>query len=209
MADPLHVEKREETGTLRMRRLRKAGKIPAVLYGHGEECISLTVSGKEMEKVISHGGHVVDLIGAVNESALIKEVQWDAFGSSVLHLDLTRVDANEQVEVTLPVELVGDAPGTHHGGVIKPVLHEVTILCAANKLVDSLELKINELELDQSLTAADLVLPEGASIVGSLEDVIVTCSEPTVQVEEDVEATGAEEPEVIGKQPDEESEDDD
>ncbi len=202
MADLLNVEARDTTGTLRMRRLRKAGKVPAILYGHGEECVPLTLLTKEINKVIDHGGHVVELKGAVNEGALIKDVQWDAFGSNVLHIDLTRIDPNEKVEVTLPIELVGDAPGTKEGGVLQHQLHEVSIVCPANKIVDKLELKINELHLNQSLTTTDLELPAGASLASENSELVVACEAPSSAPA----ATDSEEitePEVIGEKSEE------
>ena len=204
MADLLNVEARDTTGTLRMKRLRKSGKIPAVLYGHGEECVSLTLAKKEIDRVVGHGGHIVELKGAVSEGALIKEVQWDAFGSSILHVDLTRINATEKVEVTLPVELKGDAPGAKNGGVVSHLLHELTIVCPANQVVDMLTLKINDLELDQSLTAADVELPAGAELAGEATDVIVTCNAPTVAAgEADDDGEAPSEPEVIGEKKEE------
>jgi large subunit ribosomal protein L25 len=185
-----------------MRRLRKTGKIPAVLYGHGEGTVSLTVNQKEIDKIVGHGGHIVELKGAVSEGALIKEVQWDAFGSSILHVDLTRIDPNEKVEVTLPLELKGDAPGTHNGGVVQHVLHELTIVCPANKVVDSLTLKINDLELDQTLTAGDVELPDGATLAGEATEVVASCSVPSAAPTPDSDEAAAE-PEVIGEKKEE------
>ena len=205
MADLLNVEARDTTGTLRMRRLRKTGKIPAVLYGHGEGVVSLTIARKEIDKIVGHGGHIVELKGAVTEGALIKEVQWDAFGSSILHVDLTRIDPNEKVEVTLPVSLKGDAPGTHNGGVVSHAKHELTIICPANKVVDALELKINGLELDQTLTAADVELPAGAELAGDPNEVIASCSAPSAAPALADDEDAATEPEVIGEKKEEES----
>lgn len=202
MADLLNVEARDTTGTLRMRRLRKSGKIPAVLYGHGEGTVSLTIQQKEIDRIVGHGGHIVELKGAVTEGALIKQVQWDAFGSSILHVDLTRIDPNEKVEITLPVELKGDAPGTKSGGVVQHLLHEITIVCPANKVVDSLQLKLNSLELDQTLTAGDVELPEGAELAGAATDVIASCSTPSAAPAADTEDEAAE-PEVIGEKKEE------
>ena len=167
--------------------------------------MSLTLLRKEIDKIVGHGGHIVELKGAVTDGALIKEVQWDAFGSSILHVDLTRIDANEKVEVTLPVELKGSAPGTKNGGVVSHLLHELTIVCPANKVVDLLTLKINDLELDQSLTAADVELPEGAELAGESTDVIATCAEPTEAPESEADDDAAAEPEVIGEKKEEES----
>lgn len=203
MADLLNVETRETTGTLRMRRLRKTGKIPAVLYGHGEGTLALTLDRKELDRIVGHGGHIVDLKGAVTEGALIKEIQWDAFGSSILHVDLTRIDPNEKVEVALPVELKGDAPGTHNGGVVQHLLHELTIVCPASAVVDSLQLKINGLELDQTLTAGDVELPAGASLAGEPTDVIASCSVPSAAPVAAEEGDAAAEPEVIGEKKEE------
>ena len=210
MSDSINVTTREQTGTLRMRRLRKSGFIPAVLYGHGKETVMLNVPESELQRVIQHGSHIIELTGSVKESALIKEVQWDAFGSSILHLDLTRIDATEEVEVTLPIELKGDAPGTHNGGVVKFLKHEITIACPANMLPDKIELKINNLELDATITAGEVPLPDGARLTGSPNEPVVGCSVPAAAVEVETEPTDeAVEPEVIGakdKESDEEAE---
>ena len=176
MADTLNVEKREETGSLRMKRLRQTGKIPAVLYGHGKGTEMLCVLEKELNKAIYHGSHIVQLAGAASESALIKAVQWDAFGTHIIHLDLTRVDATEAVEVTLPIELRGDATGTHHGGVVNFLQHQVSIMCPANLVPEKIELKIADLDVDQVIDASQLVLPEGASLAEAGTTPIVSCT---------------------------------
>ena len=210
MSDAISVKKRDETGTLRMRRLRKSGHIPAILYGHGEESVALTLKTNEVEKMVRAGRHIVELTGDVSESALIKEVQWDAFGSDILHLDLARVDASESVEVTIAIDLRGVAPGTKAGGVVKHVMHEIEIRCPANKLPEHLEVSINDLELDGVITAGDIALPDAAELTCDPGDLVVTCVAPTVTeepTEEEAAAAAAAEPEVIGrKAEDEESE---
>ena len=164
----------------------------------------LAVNERDLSKAIDTGSHIVDLKGGANESALIKDVQWDAFGIKVLHLDLTRVDANEAVEVTLPIELKGDAAGTRQGGTINFHQHQLTILCPANMLPDKLEVKINDLEVDQSISASDVELPQGAELAEDGNTPIVSCSVVVeAAAEEDAEA-GAGEPEVIGKKDEEE-----
>lgn len=202
MADILTVEKRNETGTARMRRLRNSGKVPAVLYGHGQDNVNLVLDARELSAVLRHSGHIVNLKGAVEESALIKDVLWDSVLQQVLHVDLSRVDASEAVEVELTVDLKGTARGTSNGGVLNHVLHEVTILCPAERIPEKLELKILDLDVGQSLRARDIVLPEGASLVTSPDSVIVLCSVPA---QADEAATGVAEPEVIGKKKEEEA----
>ncbi len=166
----------------------------------------LNVKESDLGKVIEHGSHIVELTGTVKESALIKNIQWDAFGSSVLHLDLARVSATEEVEVTLPIELKGEAPGTHEGGVVKFQTHEITIACPANQLPDKIELRINDLKLDDLISAGDIELPPGVKLISAAEEPIVGCSLPVEAPEETGDAAEGAEPEVIGsKDKDEET----
>ncbi len=184
MTDSLNVAVRTETGSLRMKRLRQSGHIPAVLYGHGEETKMLSVATNDLHKILQHGAHIVDLVGSVTDSALIKAIQWDAFGTSIVHLDLTRVSATEEVEVTLPIELKGEAPGTHEGGIVNFTKHEIVISCPVRSLPDKLILRINDLHLNGILTASQVPLPEGARLVTAAETPLVTCVAPIAEAEE-------------------------
>ncbi len=207
MSDTLKVEKRDETGTLRMRRLRAAGRTPAVLYGHGQANVHLSVDSRDVERMIRDSAHIVTLAGAVSESALVKEVQWDSLGSHVMHIDLARIDAKESVEVSLNVELRGVAPGTRAGGIVRQQVHEVEIRCPADQLPDHIGVNINHLELDQSVLASDLEIPADAELLIDPSAVIVSCEMPKEVVEpEDEEAAAAAEPEIIGRKEDEDSE---
>lgn len=208
--DTLTVEARELLGKRNSKRLRAQGKVPAVLYGHGEASVSLAVDRKELASAIKHNAHLVKLTGATTENALLKDVQWDAFGSNVLHVDLTRVDANELVEVEIRVKLRGEAPGVKQGGVVTQTKRRIEIISPAIAIPEELELKISELELGQSLTAADVSLPDKVELKSDPEMVLVTCSEPTAEVDADAEATAADgaEPEVIGGSKDDEAEGD-
>ena len=190
MSDTITVKKRNETGSLRMKRMRQTGQIPAVLYGHGEGTVMLSALGKEVDKVVEAGHQIIQLTGDEAGSALIKDVQWDAFGDTVLHLDFARIDANEKVEVHLQLRLHGEAPGEKDGGVVQVLQHEIVILCPANKVPENIVVEVGELELDGVISASDLKLPEGAELTGNPDDTIATCAEPTevVEVEADAEA---------------------
>src|SRR5262245_8084841 len=131
MADTLHVHSRNETGSSRMRRLRQTGKVPAILYGHGEANVNLIVSADELFGIIKHGGKLLTLRGDVADSALLRAVQWDTYGKDVLHVDLLRVSATELVETTVTIELRGTAVGTTEGGVVQFITHEIDIECPA------------------------------------------------------------------------------
>src|SRR5436189_5414637 len=87
MAETLKVEKRKSFGKRNNERLRRAGRLPAVLYGHGEECVSLTLASDQFETSLRHGAKVVDLHGDAEGKALLQDVQWDVFYQQVLHVD--------------------------------------------------------------------------------------------------------------------------
>ena len=145
MAEVLNVESRDLRGKRNSRRLRRAGAIPCVLYGHGEDVVSLAVRGEQISSALRHGSRLVELRGAVNGSAFIREMQWDAYGKEVLHVDFTRVSLDEKVEVTVLVELRGEAPGVKEGGVVELLQHEIELECPAGSIPEKLELNINHL----------------------------------------------------------------
>jgi large subunit ribosomal protein L25 len=198
MSDVLNVSKREKQGKKALRRLRATGVIPAILYGHKEENVSLTVPSTELAPVLRHGGKLVELKGAVSEKALIRELQWDVYGTHVLHIDFTRVSEHEKVHVTVPVELKGDAAGVKEGGVVEQPIHEVEIECPAIAIPEKIIVRIADLHLNQSLTIGDIVTPDQVRILDDADLVVVTCHPPVVADEEAVSGAGAE-PEVIGR----------
>ena len=205
--DVFEVQARESLGTRGARRLRGAGQIPLVLYGHGKETLSLSVSSDQVDAVIRHGGRVVSLQGAADGDALIREVQWDTFGNDILHVDLTRVDASETVEMQVPVELRGVAPGTREGGVVQHLLHDLEISCPVASIPDKVEVNVNSLGLMDVITIADLELPDGAELKLPSDTVVVQCVEAAAEEEESQVVADGAEPEVIGKKEgDEESE---
>jgi large subunit ribosomal protein L25 len=208
MAEELNVEIRQLHGKRNSRRLRHAGKIPAVLYGHGLECVSLAVPSERLEAALRHGSRLVNLTGALSESAFIRELQWDTYGTHVIHVDLTRISMHENVEVQVAVELRGEAPGVREGGVIEHLLHEVTLECPAGSIPEKLSVSINRLKLGDSIPVSALELPSGARVLEEPEAVVVQCVVPTEAPEEVAGEAAPGEPEVIGeKKREEEGED--
>ncbi len=206
MSDVLHVEVREQRGTRAARKLRDSGRIPAVLYGHGEGNVALSVPHEELEGAVRHRAHLVTLEGGVNESALIQAVQWDTFGVEILHADLYRVRKGEKHEAIVAVQLRGEAPGAKEGGVVQQVLHEVEIMCPVEAIPDVFEVSVNDLHLHQEITAAQLKLPEGATLISPPESIIVHCvdaSRMAAAAEEAAVPGEGAEPEVIGRKPEE------
>ncbi len=205
MSEVLEVAKRELHGKLNNGRLRRSGHLPAVLYGHGKEPISLTVSVDGLKATMRHGAKVVELKGAADGQALLHEVQWDTFQQYVLHVDLLRVDAKDRVTVEVDLLLRGEAPGEHEGGVVEHLVHHMEIETDPGHVPDHLHVSINHLHLGGVLKIKDIIdLPEGAKVIGDADMVLVHCVEPVEARDAEV-AEGAE-PELIGRKAGDEEE---
>jgi large subunit ribosomal protein L25 len=199
MAETLQVKKRETRGKRNARRQRAAGLLPAILYGHGQEAVSLSIDSSEIAAAVRHGSRLVDLAGDLNEKALIRDIQWDTFASEMLHVDLTRVTADERIEVEVGIDLRGVAPGTNDGGIVEHLLHEIEVECPAGAIPEKIEVNINSLELGESYSVADLEVPSGVKLLAEPETVVVQCVEPQVELEEEGLETEGAEPELIGR----------
>jgi large subunit ribosomal protein L25 len=213
MSDVLHVEVRRERGSRAARKLRQAGQIPAVLYGHGQEVVPLSLRHEEIEAAVRHRAHLVSLEGGVTESALIQSIQWDTFGVEILHADFYRVTKGEKHEAVVAIMLRGEAPGSKQGGVVQQLLHEVEIMCPVELIPDMFEVSVNDLQLHQEFTAGQLKLPEGASLITSADEVVVHCVDAArmaAAAEESALPEGeVAEPEVIGRKKEETEEEGD
>jgi large subunit ribosomal protein L25 len=204
MAEVLNVKARENTGKQHNKRLRIAGMVPAVLYGHGESCVNLAVSADDMSAVLRHHARVVELKGSVNEKALIRDTQWDVYGIDVLHVDFSRVSEHERVTLQVPIELRGDAPGVKEGGVLELVVHELEVECEAEAIPEKIEINVKELHLGGEVTAGDIALPAGVTLVTEADVLILHCVKPKAMGE--VVEGAVVEPEVIGRKPGDEAE---
>lgn len=200
MTDVLQAEKRQQLGSAATRRLRRAGQVPAVLYGHGEKNEHLAVPSVQVRTLLRHHSKMIKLTGALQETALISEMQWDPLGLEVLHLDLIRVNLREKVDISVPIHTHGDPIGVREGGVLLENVYEVEVRCPAGSIPESLGLDVNELHLNENLTAGDLELPDGVELVTPPETVVAHVEEPRVApTEEELEGAEEGEPEVIAR----------
>jgi large subunit ribosomal protein L25 len=207
MTDTLDVVARKESGSRHCRRLRREGMVPAILYGHGGACVELAASREAVEAVIRHGSRLVELRGAVKESAVVRELQWDAMGSEPIHLDLLRVSKTDRVRVKVPVDMKGECPGQRGGGVVTLVLHEIELECTADSIPDRVHVSIGALELGHAIKVRDLDLPRGVRALPDPDDAVVTCALPGRRAAAgDEPAAVTAEPEVIGRKSGEEAE---
>jgi len=200
MADLIKVESRKSFGKRNNERLRRAGRTPAILYGHGEEPLSLSVAADQLQASLRHGAKVVDLDGDATGKALLQDVKWDTFYQHVLHVDFLRVLAGEKVTVEVPIELKGEAPGVSEGGIVEHVLHSIEIECPLDVIPEKLHVSIKNLKIGDHLTAKDIFdLPAGATILSDEEEMVVHCIAPMSDEEAEAGEEGAAEPEVISK----------
>lgn len=202
----LQAQPREQLGTRANRRLRRTGALPGVIYGHKEAVVPITLPLKELTGHVAHGAHLFDLsLDGKSEKVLIKEVQYDHLGKDIIHVDFSRVSLDERVEVTVALELKGEPVGEKEGGVLQQVITELEIECLVTEIPDTIVHDISELALDQEVRIRDLKLPAGVKVTQD-EDLLV-CSIHTVQEEVEPEVVEAVEgePEVIGKDKEDEA----
>jgi large subunit ribosomal protein L25 len=198
------AEQRSQLGSRANRRLREAGKVPGVIYGHKEAVIPLTLPKKELVHHLSRGAHVFDLqLQGSTQKVLVKDVQYDHLGLEVLHVDFARVSLDEKVEVTVPVELKGTPKGEAEGGVLQQIISELEVECLVTDIPDVITHNVSDMELDSVLHVSDLKLPPNVRVLQDPEQIVATVREIVEEAAVVAAPEGEAEPEVIGRKPEE------
>jgi len=197
----LKVDTREQVGSKAAAKVRQQGRIPAVLYGHKQEPVAISLDAHDFVEGLHHGHRLMDLqIGKKLQKAIVKDLQYDYLGKEVIHADLVRVDVSETVRVTIPIELRGTARGAEHGGIVEEHADHVEVECKVTDIPESFVVPLKQIEVGDVLHARDIELPEGVKLVSDPEMLMITCSlvaaaKTTEQLEEEVPSA----PEVIGE----------
>ena len=198
----LKVHKRTDTGSHKARQMRRRQLVPGVIYGHKEASIPVVVPVHAVWHLVQHGVRVTDVeLDGQREKCLVREIQWDAFGKEILHIDLVRVRVDERVRVSVPLVLRGSAPGVAAGGILDQPLHTLEIECLAVELPENIRVPIGELHIGQAVHVRDLLLPPGARALADPATVVVQVIAPQAEVEKPAEAIAPAEPEVITRRP--------
>jgi len=198
----LTVEPRKAAGSRAAARLRKQGKIPGIVYGHKIDPEPVVLTYKEVETQLHHGAHLVNLkLGGKTQSCLIKDVQYDHLGSTLIHIDLARVDLTERVTLRVPIELKGTAKGVADGGVLRQEIMDLEIECPVASIPDSIRINVSDFALDHVLHVKEIQLPTGVKAMSDEDAVVLTVRVPLARAETPVAAAegGTAEPEVIAK----------
>lgn len=184
MERTLKAERRRGAGKGEARKLRARGRVPAILYGHGVEPTPIAVEGKELYRLLhtAAGSNVlIDLqVDGERHLALAREVQRDHIKGRYVHVDFFAVRRDEQVKVTVPIRIVGEAPGVKQGGLLEHHLWEVQLQCRVDRVPDVVEADVSGLGIGDALRVGDLGIPEGATLLTDPEEQVVSVVTPQV-----------------------------
>jgi large subunit ribosomal protein L25 len=198
----LTVARRESSGSRAVRRLRRAGNVPGVVYGGGEDPIAFSVEARQLRLALANAGAVLDLAidGDTATPVVVKELVVHPVNAATMHIDLLRVNLNTAIQATVVLELTDaeHSPGVREGGVLELITRELTIEALPTSIPDTLEYDVSSMQIGDTLTLDAIVTPDGVTIIGEPDTVIATLSAPRLQVESDTEIE--EETGVVGEE---------
>jgi len=169
----LTAELREKTGKEGAAQVRRAGGIPAVLYGAGAPPQPLSVNAAEIDRLLNRGDHRVSLLtlkvtggGAeTTAAAVMKAIQRHPVDERITHIDFLRIDLSKPLALELPVAIEGSSPGVKLGGVLQQMVRHVRVRCLPDRIPDGAVADISQMEIGHVLTAGQLKLPEGVELL--------------------------------------------
>ena len=205
----LNATPRTDRGTGVARKLRQAGQVPAVIYGHGREPQSLVINTREIDKLLSQvsaASTVIELsVEGKTARTLIREIQRHPFKRHIMHVDFQELVAGEKVTVSVPLKFVGIAEGVRNsGGILEETMHQVHIRVDPSVIPDHVDVDVNALTIGHSIHIRDIQLPEGVQVLDDAGATVCVCTAPktvteTVPGTEGEAAVTTAEPELIRK----------
>lgn len=210
----LVVQPRERAGKGSSRAARRAGDIPAVIYGNKKEPVMVTIRRNEIMRLLYKGAFVNKLFNVTTDGntdrVLVRDLQTDPVTDEPVHVDLLRLSKGAVVVFEVPVHFEGEeqSPGIKKGGVLNVILHTIEIRCRAKDLPNNITIDLSKLEIGDNIHAHDLILPEGTALANERDFTVAAIAAPTVdrQSDED-EAEAAEDQAEAAEDKAEEGED--
>jgi large subunit ribosomal protein L25 len=199
----LEVKEREHSGSRMSRRLRREGVIPGVLYGRGHKPHPISVSERELRRVLTGSAGLHAILDVVLEgqttthSSILKDYQVDPIRGRIDHFDLHEVRLDQTIQTAVVVELVGESVGAKAGGVLSQVAREIRVEALPLEVPERIELDVSPLEIGESLRLSDLHVPQGVTLLDDPETVLATVTVPTKVEEPEVEVEEGEELEEV------------
>ena len=167
----LNAEPRADTGKGASRRLRHAGRVPAIMYGGGKDPEALTLSHNEVLRNLEREAFYSHILtvksGGAETQAILRDLQRHPSKAIIMHMDLQRISMTEKLKTHAPVHFIGEdvAPGVKAGGLVSHDLTEVSIECLPKDLPEYLEVDLSGLEIGESIHLSDLKVPEGVTLI--------------------------------------------
>lgn len=194
----LAAEQRDQTGKGVARKLRAAGRIPAVLYGQGMDPTSLSVDPRALNDLLhasgAGGNTLIDLaVGSQKHTVLLKELQRNPVNGVSLHADFLAIDLTATVEVTVQLHFIGQAAGLDFGGILDHPVRELLVSCLPNAIPEFIEVDVSPLQLGETLHVSDVTLPADVTCLNEGDLAVAICVQPRAVVEEVEEEAPAEE----------------
>ena len=189
----LPVESREAAGSRAARRLRRAGNVPGIVYGGGEDPIPFQVDARELRHALQHAGAVLELSidGAGGTPVVVKELTRHPVTGETTHIDVLRVRLDQPISATVVLDLSGaeSAPGVKEGGVLEQVTRELAIEALPGDIPDAIHHDVSELQIGDTVTLEAITPPRGVTLTDDPETVVATLTPPRLQaeVEEEIE----------------------
>ncbi len=220
MSEPtVTVRLREQTGKNANRRLRASGEVPAVVYGGDADSAAIRVDGKSVLHLIREGGEnavfLLQLEGTDrSRHTMIRDLQWNPLTGTLVHIDFQRVKMDQEVQVSVPVVLIGSPEGVRNeAGLLEFITREIAVTCLPGAIPSSIELDVTLLHIGQHVEARELVLPDAVRLEEDGNRVIMSIGAPKIVEEEEEEDEDGlleaftDEPEVVGGKAESEDED--
>lgn len=206
----LAANSRTSSGSRDVRRLRRTGAVPGVVYGGGEDSVAFAVNARDLRHALAHGGAVIDLQldGAVGTPVVLKELVRHPVSGDYTHIDLLRVRLDRVIQAQVTLELLGGdgAPGVKQGGVLEQMLREVTVEALPTTIPDSIQHDISTMEIGENLTLAALTAPAGVTILTEADTLVAAISAPRLrtldgetEIETETELVGGAQPAAEGE----------
>jgi len=197
----LAVATRTDSGSRASRRLRRAGRVPGVLYGGGGEPLSFDVDARELRLALARAGAVVDLSvdGGKATPAVLKEAQRHPVRGETVHVDLLRVRLDKPIHAVVPLELTGadEAPGVREGGILEQPIRELGVEALPTAIPEAIVHDVSQMQIGDTLTLQAVSAPDGVTLLDDAETMLATVSAPRLQTETAAEIEA--ETELVGE----------
>jgi len=187
----INADLRETTGKGDARRMRRAGLLPAIIYGGGKPDLAITLNANETGKLLNDEGFYTSMLevtvaGKGIETVLLKDVQWEPIMDTAMHLDFMRVASADSVTVEVPVIAINyeKCPGDIAGGMLDVVRHVLEVTCRADSIPESIEVDCSGLDLGDTVHVEDIALPEGLEIIHEVNYTVLNVSTPKGHTED-------------------------